>query len=223
MLPFTPGQFLSVFVNYNTAIWPVPVGAYLLGCSAIVLLLWKASHADRVTAGILAIMWLWTGIAYHGVFFATINKAAYLFGALFVIQGAHLLYSGVYHDRLRFGLGDGPTVWVGVALVIYAAILYPLIGMWTGHVYPEMPVFGVTPCPVTIFTFGMFLLTTRPISRWLLVIPFIWSLIGGSAAVLLHVPQDWLLLVSGFITVLLIIAAQRPSRPTPRRIRWSTD
>ena len=146
MLPFTPEQFLSVFVNYNTAIWPIQVGAYLLGCSAIVLLLWKASHADRIIAGILAIMWLWTGIAYHGVFFATINKAAYLFGALFVIQGAYLLYSGVYHDRLRFGLGDGPTVWVGVALVIYAAILYPLIGIWTGHVYPKMPVFGVTPC-----------------------------------------------------------------------------
>jgi len=212
MLPFTPQQFLSVFVNYNTAIWPALVGAYLLGCSAIVLLLWKARHADRITAGILAIMWLWTGIAYHWVFFATINKAAYLFGALFVIQGAYLLYSGVYHDNLRFGPGDGPTVWVGVALVIYAAILYPLIGMWTGHVYPEMPMFGVTPCPVTIFTFGMFLLTTHPISRWLLVIPFIWSLIGGSAAVLLRVPQDWLLLVSGFITVLLIIMRDRAAQ-----------
>jgi hypothetical protein len=215
MLPFTPEQFLSVFVNYNTAIWPVQVVAYLRGCSAIVLLLWKVPHADRITASILAMMWLWTGITYHGVFFATINKAAYLFGALFVLQGAYLLYTGVYHDRLRFGLGDGPTVWVGVGLVIYAAILYPLIGMWTGHVYPEMPVFGVTPCPVTIFTFGMFLLTRQPISRWLLAIPFIWSLIGGSAAILLHVPQDWLLLFSGFITVLLIIlqdrALQRPA------------
>jgi hypothetical protein len=173
MLPFTPAQFLSVFVNYNTAIWPVQLGAYLLGCSSIVLLRWKVPHADRITAGILAIMWLWTGIAYHGLFFATISKAACLFGALFVIQGAYLLYTGVYHNRLRFGLGGGPTVWIGVALVFYAAILYPLIGMWTGNVYPEMPVFGVTPCPVTIFTFGMFLLTIHPRSRWLLVIPFI--------------------------------------------------
>ena len=140
------------------------------------------------------------------------NKAADLFGALFVIQGAYLLYSGVYHDRLRFGLEDGPTIRVGVALVIDAAILYPLVGMWTGHVDRDA-VFGVTPCPVTIFTFGMFLLITQPISRWLLVIRFIWSLVGGSAAVLLHVPQDWLLLVSGLITVLLIIV-QRPSRPT---------
>jgi hypothetical protein len=217
MLPFTSEQFLSVFVNYNITIWPVQVGAYLLGCLAIALLRWKASHADRITAGILALMWLWTGIVYHGVFFATINKAAYLFGALFVVQGAYLLYCGVYHHRLHFGLRDGPIVWIGVGLVIYATILYPLIGVWTGHVYPEMPVFGVTPCPVTIFTFGMFLFTTHPISRWLLVIPFIWSLIGGSAAVLLHVPQDWLLLVSGFITIPLIIvivqgrAVQRPA------------
>ena len=71
--------------------------------------------------------------------------------------------------------------------------------------YPEMPMFGVTPCPVTIFTFGMLLLTTRPPSRWLLVIPFIWSLIGGSAAVLLGVPQDWALLASGLIAIPLIL------------------
>jgi hypothetical protein len=58
---------------------------------------------------------------------------------------------------------------------------------------------------VTIFTFGMLLLTTSAVPRWLLVIPVIWSLIGGSAAILLHVPQDWLLLLSGLIAVPLIV------------------
>jgi hypothetical protein len=212
MLPFTRDQFLSVFVDYNTAIWPVQVVAYLLGCLAIVLLLWKAPHADRITAAILATMWLWTGIAYHGIFFSTINKAAYLFGTLFVIEGAYLLYSGVYHHRLRFSLASGPAAWVGVALVIYAAILYQLLGTSTGHVYSEMPLFGVTPCPVTIFTLGMFLLTTCPMSRGLMVIPFVWSLIGGSAAVLLEVPQDWFLLISGFIAVPIIIVRDRAIR-----------
>jgi hypothetical protein len=85
MLPFSPEQFASVFVDYNTAIWPVQLGAYVLGCSAMVLLLCNASHANRFAAGVLAITWLWTGIVYHGVFFATINKAAYLFGALFIL------------------------------------------------------------------------------------------------------------------------------------------
>ena len=72
--------------------------------------------------------------------------------------------------------------------------------------------FGVAPCPVTIFTFGLLLMTTGPISYWLLVIPFIWSLIGGSAAILLDIRQDWLLLVSGFIAVPVIVAGKRPAR-----------
>ncbi|WP_284265772.1 DUF6064 family protein [Bradyrhizobium iriomotense] len=69
--------------------------------------------------------------------------------------------------------------------------------------------FGVTPCPATIFTFGLLLTTMRPVPRWLLVIPVVWSLIGGSAAILLHVPQDWLLLGSGCIAAPLIVARDR--------------
>lgn len=204
MLPFTSEQFLAVFVSYNTAIWPLQIGAYLLGAVAIALLFWKPTGADRALAGILAAMWLWTGAAYHGLFFSAINQAAYLFAALFIIQGGALLYAGVYRNQLRFSHRPGLSGWTGWALIAYAAILYPLIGVSTGHRYPEMPMFGVTPCPVTIFTFGLLLLTTPPPSRWLLVIPSVWSLIGGSAAILLGVPQDWLLLVSGLIAVPLI-------------------
>ena len=62
-------------------------------------------------------------------------------------------------------------------------------------------------------------MTTRRFSYWLLVIPFIWSLIGGSAAILLDVRQDWLLLVSGLIAVPNIVSGtakhrlRQPTRP----------
>jgi hypothetical protein len=211
MLPFTSEQFLAVFVAYNEAIWPIQIAAYLLGAIAVALLFWNPPGADRIIVAIVAAMWLWTGVAYHALFFSAINKAAYIFAALFIAQGGALIYAGVYRDQLRFGNRTRPLSWVGVALMIYAAILYPLIGLSTGHRYPEIPMFGVTPCPVTIFTFGLFLLATPPLSRWLLVIPFIWSLIGGSAAFLLHVPQDWPLLVSGFVAVPLIVFGTRRS------------
>lgn len=211
MLPFTSEQFLAVFVAYNEAIWPIQIAAYLLGVIAVALLFWNPPGADRIIVAIVAAMWLWTGVAYHALFFSAINKAAYIFAALFIAQGGALIYAGVYRDQLRFGNRTRPLSWVGVALMIYAAILYPLIGLSTGHRYPEIPMFGVTPCPVTIFTFGLFLLATPPLSRWLLVIPFIWSLIGGSAAFLLHVPQDWPLLVSGFVAVPLIVFGTRRS------------
>jgi Family of unknown function (DUF6064) len=199
MLPFTPEQFLGAFVNYNSAIWPIQIAAYVLGAISIASLFRRTRAADRVIAGILAAMWLWTGVAYHALSFSVINKAAYIFAALFIVQGCYLVYAGVYRDQIRFGLRPILATGVGISLMAYTAIAYPLIGVATGHRYPEMPMFGVTPCPVTIFTFGMLLLTLRPVPSWLFVIPFVWSLIDGSAAILLNVPQDWLLLVSCFI------------------------
>ena len=201
MLPFTQEQFVSVFVKYNNAIWPIQIVAYLLGAIAIALLFRKPRGGDRMIAAVLAAMWLWTAIAYHALFFADINQAAYLFAALFVMQSGYLFYEGGYRGRIHFAFRPEPLSWLGLAFAGYATILYPSIGVLTGHPYPAMPMFGVTPCPVTIFTFGMLLATVPPLSRWLLVIPFVWSLIGGSAAILLHVPQDWLLLVSGVIAV----------------------
>jgi Family of unknown function (DUF6064) len=209
MLPFTSEQFLGVFVNYNNALWPIQIAAYVLGAVSIASLFRRTRTADRVIAGILAAMWLWTGIAYHALSFSVINKAAYIFAALFIVQGCYLVYAGVYRDQIRFGLRPILATGVGISLMAYAAIAYPLIGVGAGHRYPEMPMFGVTPCPVTIFTFGMLLLTLRPVPSWLFVIPFVWSLIGGSAAILLNVPQDWLLLVSGFIASPLMFFRDR--------------
>ena len=57
-------------------------------------------------------------------------------------------------------------------------------------------------------------MTTRRFSYWLLVIPFIWSLIGGSAAILLDVRQDWLLLVSGLIAVPIVRDRQAQAAAT---------
>jgi hypothetical protein len=154
-------------------------------------------------------MWLCTGVLYHGVFFSSINKAAIAFGALFVVEGVALLYAGIVRDGLRFAINYGFRAVIGAGFILYAFLVYPLIGIATGHSWPALPMFGVAPCPVTIFTFGMLLMTTRRFSYWLLVIPFIWSLIGGSAAILLDVRQDWLLLVSGLIAVLVIVIRDR--------------
>ena len=202
-------QFLDVFAAYNEAIWPAQILAYVLGVVAVAALFRPGRTSDRVIAGVLGLMWLWTGILYHGLFFSRINAAAFAFGALFVVQGLAIAYVGVVRDGLRFGIRFDIATVVGAVLILYAAVVYPLIGIATGHAWPAMPFFGVTPCPVTIFTFGLLLMTSSRFSYWLLVIPFVWSLIGGSAAILLDVPQDWLL------------ACQRRDSSTPHRCQGS--
>jgi hypothetical protein len=204
VLPFTREQFIAVFAAYNAGVWPAQIGAYLLGLGMVALLVWPSRTANRLIAAGLAAMWAWTGIAYHWVYFSSINKAALAFGALFVAQAVLFLYLGAIRERLHFGASDGALASLGWTLIAYAAIAYPLIGLWSEPSRSEIPMFGITPCPVTIFTFGLLLLTTAPVSRWLLVIPFLWSLIGGSAAFLLGIPQDWLLAFSGVAAVLIV-------------------
>jgi hypothetical protein len=45
-------------------------------------------------------------------------------------------------------------------LIVHAMLVYPVLGIVSGHVYPGQPIFGVAPCPTTIFTFGLLLLLT---------------------------------------------------------------
>jgi hypothetical protein len=208
-LPFTREQFLGVFADYNTAVWPVQIVAYLLGLAVVVAILRPSPLGHRFVAGALAAMWVWTGVAYHGIFFARINPTAFAFGALFVVQGVLFVMAGVARRRLVFGHSAGWASVLGWALMAYAAVLYPLLGQLTGHAYPAQPTFGITPCPVTLFTFGALLLTAAPVPRWLLVIPLAWSLLGGSAAFMLGVLQDWPLLFSGLAIVLLMLRDRR--------------
>jgi hypothetical protein len=210
MLPFTTAEFFEMFRLYNAAIWPAQLLAYALGAIAVACLLAPGRAATRTIFVALAAMWFWTGLAYHWVFFTAINPAAWLFGFMFVGQGVIFLAAG-----LRAGFEFVPRrdlrTHVAIALVVYSAALYPLIGVASGHAYAEIPQFGVTPCPVTLFSLG-FVLLSRPMAPWwLAAVPLAWSFIGGTAAFLLEVPQDWPLLVAGVVVFLLM--STRPVFP----------
>lgn len=218
-LPFTREQFLALFVSYNNAVWPIQLCAYFLGLAMLAALVHTPSLVGKTRDYIiglgLAAMWTWTGVAYHGLYFSTINTAAFFFAALFVSQAVLLLYFAI-QGRLIFAATHGFSRWLGWAFVLYALVAYPLVGMWTGHPYPELPMFGITPCPVTIFTVGLFVLVQAPVPRWLLVVPLLWSLIGGSAAVLLGVLQDWPLALCA-LAILFMVVRDRNHADLPIR------
>ena len=214
MLPFTHEQFLAVFAAYNTAVWPAQPVAYLLGLAACAALAWRPRSSGRLVAGVLAVGWLWTGMAYHLFHFSTVNPAAVAFGVLFLVQGV-LFVSAARRRSLRFRAAQGWRGWAGWTLVVYAMVFYPLLGLAAGARYPELPMFGITPCPLALFTFGILLLASGRIPWSLLVVPGAWSVIGGSAAFLLDVPQDGPLL---FLVLLVPVLALRPAQPARARL-----
>ncbi|MRR16188.1 MAG: hypothetical protein EG826_07005 [Deltaproteobacteria bacterium] len=208
-IPFTVEQFFTVFKNYNEAIWPAQIIAYILGIAALALAIRRTNPSDRIISGILAIFWVWMGIFYHILHFSVINPAARIFGIVFILQGLLFLAAGTFLGKLSFRFTAAPLPVLGALFILYAMVIYPLLGIFFGHIYPAAPMFGVAPCPTTIFTIGILLWTAKKVPGYLLIIPFLWSLIGMSAAIHLRVPQDYGLVVSVVIGTILILVRNR--------------
>ncbi len=212
--PFTQEQFLTVFAQYNLAIFPLQIVFVILGIVALALVIRKSPGSDRIILLILTFFWLWMGIVYHILFFSSINPLAWVFGALFIAEGVLLFWFSRVKNPVGFSLATNWYTGIGLFLIAYALIVYPLIGTYLGHGYPRLPTFGV-PCPTTIFTFGIFLMADKKFPLTLLLIPVIWTLIGFFAALSLGITEDYLLPVAGVVCTVLIIMKNRKNGTVP--------
>lgn len=203
--PFTLAQFLEVFKNYNEAVFPMQFIFYLISALVIYQIIKPNPKSAKIISFVLSLFWLWMGIVYHIVFFSTINKAAYLFGALCITQGILFLISGVFQNKFLFQFQKDTSGIIGFILIVFALIVYPFLGYFLGHVYPSSPTFGL-PCPTTIFTFGLLLINIKKCPISIVIIPFIWSLIGFMAALQFGILEDTGLIVAGIVTVSLLIS-----------------
>jgi len=207
-LPFTVNQFFDVFRQYNEAVWPAQIVLILLAIVAVGLCIWRRPHTDRLISGILGLLWAWTGIAYHLIYFTAINKAAFGFGAVFLVGSGAFVWAGVVKGQLAFTSTKTIGRILGGILVAYALLVYPALSVMLGHSYPTMPTFGL-PCPTTIFTIGMLCFLAAPFPRYILVAPILWSAVGSQAAFLFGVYADFGLLVAGIVAVYLLAESHR--------------
>jgi hypothetical protein len=206
-LLFSPRTYYRLFELYNAAIWPLQIGALLLGLAILVLVIRDAPSGGRIVAAILASLWLFVAWAYLLERYDTINWAARYFAFAFVVQAALLVWTGLIRDRLRFGTSDPQTPlipaqagiqrperglsifknWVpafagtsgiGVALLFYALAIHPLLAPLTGRPIIQAEIFGLAPDPTAIATLGVLIATTRP--PWhLFVVPLLWCALTG--------------------------------------------
>lgn len=203
-MPFDTQQFMDVFARYNGSVFPAQIVLLAAGLFALRLAGNGDKASSRISTTILSALWLWMGYVYHWVFFARINDLAIVFGAMFVMQAAILFYAGVIRDDLRFERQAGIRSYIGTVVIVYALLIYPVIGMAAGHSYPYSPTFGV-PCPTTIFTFGLLIRSSHRVPFYVLPLMLVWAAVGTSGGFLLGVPEDLGLLVAGVTAVAFVI------------------
>jgi Family of unknown function (DUF6064) len=212
-LPFTTGQFFAVFGEYNRALWPAQLLLYALGVAlAAAAYLGRQGGARRVALG-LAVLWAWMGGVYHLLFFRHINPAATAFGVAFLLEAVLFAAWGFVLPADPAGRATGARAWIGGTVLAYALVAYPLLAWALGQRYPEIPTFGA-PCPTTIATFGLLVLV-RPAPPWrLLVVPLAWAVVGGSAAFVLGVREDFGLPIAAAVSIAWLGYARGRRRPT---------
>jgi hypothetical protein len=209
-LPFTAEQFFGVFASYNDAVWPAQLVLGLIA-AAIALATWIDPRVgNRVAPVFLAVLWIWSGVAYHLLEFTRVNPAAFLFAGLFVLQGLLFLWAG-REKRIRFDGAPGSWRWIGVGGIGYALVIYPIIGLVLGEGYPAAPTFGA-PCPSTIFTFGLLLWARPPVPIRLLVIPTLWAVLTAPMAIGWGVWQDAAMPLIALIGAFHALRANRAAR-----------
>ncbi len=184
-IPFSTDQFIEVFREYNLGVFPMQIVFYLLGIAVIYLAVKPNTISDKFICGVLTFFWLWMGIVYHILYFAEINKAAYLFSIAFIVQGILFMIFGVFNSKISFKFQSDRYGITGISLIVFALFIYPIIGYFLGHVYPSSPTFGL-PCPTTIFTFGLLLLTVRRLPVYLS-----FRLSGQSSVLWLLYNSEW--------------------------------
>ena len=212
MFSFTIDDLLLIFQRFNLAVWPLQIIAYVLGFVAVFFAVKQTRYSMKIVLAILSFCWLWAGIVFCLLYWATSYPSAYGFGVLCIIQGSLFLMS-----MFKSNLSDCPRtnlhLIMGVLFIVYAMAGYPIIGYLVGHVYPKSVPFGLAPCPTAVFTFGLFLLIRKKFPGYYLIVPFIVS-IASLLAVYKGVYEDIGLFLAGVIgTYLLVKRYKTPAQP----------
>jgi hypothetical protein len=209
-LLFSPRTYYRLFELYNLAVWPLQIVALALGL-VILVLIWRAPPwSGRAVAAILATCWLFVAWAYLLERLDTINLAARYFAIGFALQAALLLWSGVVRDRMHFD-ASGIAGKIGVALLLYAIAIHPLMAPLAGRSWTQAEIFGLAPDPTAIATLGIVLASARP--HWhLLVVPVLWCIISGLTLWTMEQPEAPVVIIAAAVAVLLASRKGFPQR-----------
>lgn len=195
-LLFSARTYYRLFELTNADVWPLQIVTLAAGLAIPVLVVRGAASGGRVVAAILAALWLFVAWAYMLQRYDPINFAARYYAIGFAIQAGLLIWTGVIRDRLRFDSAR----WIGIAFIIYALVLHPLIAPLSGRPWTQAEIFGLAPDPTVVATLGVFVAAARP--NWLLLIlPLLWCVISGLTLWAMESPEAPILPLAAAVAV----------------------
>ncbi len=187
MTPYDRQSWLNLLGTYHQAVWPVHLVALLHTLALLHLLLLPGRMVSyhqsvRLVIALLGVSWLWTGVVFHGQYFADLNWAAPWFGRAFVLQGCLLLLAVIFMKSGSWISLSSLRGRLAMCLLLTGLLIYPLSGFLEGRAFVQTEWFPLLPAPVTLVSFSLIIFLK---SRWrhaLAIIPVLWSIVSAAFA-----------------------------------------
>ena len=176
---FSRETYYSLFELYHASVWPAHLVALVAAVATLRLLRDGAPWKGRVIAAMLALQWLWVAGAFHLAHFTSINPFATYFAAVFVVQAVLLATMSALPGSMSLPRGRSARERGALALVSFALLGVPLLGLVLGRGWRQIELVGMTPDATAIATLGLVVLLARRARILLLAIPVTWCLVAG--------------------------------------------
>lgn len=203
-------EFFDLFGSYNEMYLIVIILTFVFAIVALLMVFRKSTYSNRIISLTLAFLWLWIGIVFGILVFGPFPTVMagiempgiwYLFGSIFALHGFILLYFGVIKDTVSYTWKPSYRHYIGLFIILFGLVIYPFVGVLTGRVFPEYPLFGIAPCPVTLFTIGLLLWSDVKPALPLVVIPIFWGFMGIVPVLFYEVYADIVTILAGIIAL----------------------
>jgi len=191
--------------TYNIAIFPMQIIAMVTGITLTYFLFAKPNaKTNNLMKAYLAFTFAWNGI----VFFLIYGKelpGTFLGAPLFIIT-AVLFAADILTKKTEFKLPDARWHNCLTVFWILCAFLYPLIGLPLGHYYPKTCIFGVFPCPTTVFALALLAAATPKVDKKAYTLLLIWALPSiGKCFGALDLQEDCILFIAGVYGLIMLV------------------
>lgn len=209
-LLFSPRVYRRMFVLHNEALWPLPLLGLLFGALILASAARRPPWAARAISAVLGLVWIWVAWSFFWTRYASINWAAAYIAPAFALQGVMLIFLG---GALRLEARRvGPHA-VGLAILLYAVLLHPLLGTLAARPLVGAEIFGIAPDPTVIATLGILAMTSGGMVAWLLLaVPLLWCGASALTLVAMGAPEAWLPLAAAGLATASLLWSQWSNR-----------
>lgn len=188
-LLFSPRVYDRMFELHNLAVWPAHAITIAIGLFLLAVAFRPNPHAVRGAFALLALAWSFVAIAFFAMRYASINWAALYVSPLFALMALVLVFFAVRPRPPVLSAGALMPRVIGVGVLLFSLVGYPLLGHLTGKPWQGAQVFGIAPDPTIMATLGFLTLCTGSGVLAAMIIPALWAMATGLTLYALDRPE----------------------------------